>query len=132
MTTHLNPDHSVFDAEFSPEFVQQLSQGGLTTLERVARFNPEGYGSRSIFKTDSLHFGLYCLEPGQINARHKHPQNDEICYVVQGRGEIVIGDEIAAVQPGVFIHAHQSVEHEIRNTKNGTDVDHCRSVSAST
>jgi quercetin dioxygenase-like cupin family protein len=116
MTDSLRANDGVFNLEFSPEFVQQFSQGGLTTLEQVAQFNPEGYVKRSIFKTDSLHFGLYCLEPGQINARHKHPQNDEICYVVQGTGEIVIGDEIAAVEAGVFIHAHQSVEHEIRNT----------------
>jgi quercetin dioxygenase-like cupin family protein len=116
MTDPLRASDSVFDVEFPPEFVQQFSKGTLTNLKQVARFNPEGYVKRSIFNTDSLQFGLYCLEPGQINARHKHPQNDEICYVVQGTGEIVIGDEIAAVQPGVFIHAHRSVEHEIRNT----------------
>lgn len=107
---------SIETGTFSPEFVQQFSQGSLKTLEQVAQFNPEGYVKRSIFNTDALQFGLYCLEPGQINARHKHPQNDEICYVVQGTGEVVIGDEIAAVQAGVFIHAPKAIEHEIRNT----------------
>lgn len=101
---------------FSPERVQQFTQGNLKTLEQVVQFNPETYVKRSIFNTDSLQFGLYCLEPGQINARHKHPQNDEICYVVQGTGEVVIGTEVAAVQPGVFIHAPKAIEHEIRNT----------------
>jgi quercetin dioxygenase-like cupin family protein len=101
---------------FSPEQVQQFTQGSLKTLEQIAQFNPETYVKRSIFNTDSLQFGLYCLEPGQINARHKHPQNDEICYVVQGTGEVVIGTEAAAVQPGAFIHAPKAIEHEIRNT----------------
>lgn len=101
---------------FSPERVQQFTEGNLKTLEQVVQFNPETYVKRSIFNTDSLQFGLYCLEPGQINARHKHPQNDEICYVVQGTGEVVIGTEVAAVQPGVFIHAPKAIEHEIRNT----------------
>lgn len=95
---------------------KRMSQGYLKTLEEVIQFHPEVYVKRQIFNTETLQFGMYCLEPGQINPLHQHPQTSEICYFVQGRGEVVIGDEVAAVQPGVSIHVPEAVRHEIRNT----------------
>lgn len=90
-------------ASISPELAKHLSQGSFKTVEQVAQFSPEGHVNRPIFSTGSLQFGMYCLELGQVDALHKHPQSDEICYFVQGIGEVVIGDDVAAVQPGVCI-----------------------------
>lgn len=95
---------------------KKLNQGYLNTLEEVIQFNPEAYVKRPIFNTETLQFGMYCLEPGQINPLHQHPQTSEICYFVQGTGEVVIGDKVASVQPGVSVHVPETVRHEIRNT----------------
>jgi mannose-6-phosphate isomerase-like protein (cupin superfamily) len=95
---------------------EALIQGSFKTLADVARFNPDAYVKRSIFNTESLQFGMYCLEPGQVNPLHKHPHSSEICYFVQGTGEVVIGEATAVVQPGVCVHVPATVVHEIRNT----------------
>lgn len=47
-------------------------------------FNPRFFVGRRFFKTDSMHFNIYCIEPGQSNPLHKHSGSDEICYFVQG------------------------------------------------
>ncbi|KYC39008.1 cupin [Scytonema hofmannii PCC 7110] len=109
-------NQDVTTTKTSAETNKRLNQGHLKTLEEVIQFNPEAYVKRPIFNTETLQFGMYCLEPGQINPLHQHPQTSEICYFVQGTGEVVIGDEVAFVQPGVSIHVPEAVRHEIRNT----------------
>lgn len=104
------PDISLLEAP------KKFSQGDLKTLEEIVQFNPQFFVRRRIFATDSVQFNIYCLEPGQSNPLHKHPQSDEICYFVQGSGDVIIGDEIAAVQSGATVHIPKDVGHEIRNT----------------
>lgn len=94
----------------------KFTHGDLKTLEEIAQFNPKFFVRRRIFQTDSMHFNIYCIEPGQSNPLHKHSQSDEICYFVQGTGDIVVGDEIAAVGPGTCVHVPKDVGHEILNT----------------
>jgi mannose-6-phosphate isomerase-like protein (cupin superfamily) len=103
------PDTSLLEAP------KKFSQGDLKTLEEIVQFNPQFFIRRRIFATDSVQFNIYCLEPGQSNPLHKHPQSDEICYFVQGSGDVIIGDEIAAVQSGTTVHIPKDVGHEIRN-----------------
>lgn len=93
---------------------EALIQGSFKTLADVAQFNSKAYVKRSIFNTESLQFGLYCLEPGQVNPLHKHPHSSEICYFVQGTGEVIIGKATAAVQPGVCVHDPETVFHELK------------------
>jgi quercetin dioxygenase-like cupin family protein len=85
-------------------------------LEDVAHFSSTAYVKRPIFDTEALQFGMYFFEPGQINPLHRHPQSSEICYFVEGTGEIVIGQDTAVVKPGDSIHIPENVYHEIRNT----------------
>ncbi|HEY9618836.1 MAG TPA: cupin domain-containing protein [Crinalium sp.] len=95
---------------------KKLKNGDLKTLEEIIQFNPRFFVRRRIFSTDSMQFNVYCIEPGQSNPLHKHPNSDEICYFVQGTGDVIIGDEIAAVSPGVSVHIPKGVGHEILNT----------------
>lgn len=95
---------------------KKFSNGDLKSLEDIAQFNPRFFVRRRIFSTDSMHFNIYCIEPGQSNPLHKHSGSDEICYFVQGTGDVIVGDEIAAVQPGDSVHIPKDVGHEIINT----------------
>lgn len=95
---------------------KKFSNGDLKTLEEIAQFNPRFFVRRRIFLTDSMHFNIYCIEPGQSNPLHKHSQSDEICYFVQGTGDVIIGDEIGAVKSGDCVHIPKDVGHEIINT----------------
>ncbi|ELR99561.1 cupin domain-containing protein [Gloeocapsa sp. PCC 73106] len=94
----------------------KLTHGDIRTLEEVVQFNSRFFVRRRIFKTDSMHFNIYCIEPGQSNPLHKHSESDEICYFVQGSGDVIVGDEIAAVEAGAIVHIPKNVGHEIINT----------------
>lgn len=94
----------------------KLTNGDIRTLEEVVEFNPRFFVRRRLFKTDSMHFNIYCIEPGQSNPLHKHSGSDEICYFVQGTGDIIVGNEITSVETGTFVHIPKNVGHEIINS----------------
>ncbi|HYW22138.1 MAG TPA: cupin domain-containing protein [Nodularia sp. (in: cyanobacteria)] len=93
-----------------------MTNGDLKTLAEIAKFNPRFFVRRRIFSTDSMHFNIYCIEPGQSNPLHKHSGSDKICYFVEGTGDVIVGDEIAAVRAGTTVHIPKNVGHEIINT----------------
>ena len=47
----------------------------------------------------ALSVGLYVLEPGEPDRQSPHTE-DEIYYVVEGRGRITVGAEVRPVGPG--------------------------------
>ena len=56
---------------------------------------------------DSMSLGLYVLPAGGADPQQPHNE-DEVYYIVSGQGQITVGDETQAVQPGdiVFVAAH--------------------------
>ncbi|MFQ4136952.1 cupin domain-containing protein [Nodosilinea sp. PGN35] len=95
---------------------KKLSTGDIKTLDEIAEFNPRFFVRRRIFLTDTMHFNIYCIEPGQSNPLHKHSGSDEILYFVQGSGDVIVGDEIAAIEAGACVHVPKDTGHEILNT----------------
>ena len=63
-----------------------------------------------------LFCGLNAFEPGQEHEPHAHCDRDKTYLVLQGRGEIAIGDVVETVGPGDFAFAAASVVHSVRNT----------------
>ena len=59
------------------------------------------------------------LAPGQITARHFHPQSEEIYYVLSGNGALTIGDETRAVRAGDAIAIAAGAPHCIENNGKG-------------
>lgn len=58
-------------------------------------------------RVPSLSGGVYSLKAGATDPQQPHAE-DEVYYVLNGRGQISVGDEDRAVQPGsvVFVAAH--------------------------
>jgi mannose-6-phosphate isomerase-like protein (cupin superfamily) len=54
-----------------------------------------------------LSAGLYVLPAGGVDLQQPHTE-DEIYYVIDGRGRMTVGDEVRDVRPGsvVFVRAH--------------------------
>lgn len=54
-----------------------------------------------------LSAGLYVLEAGATDGQSPHAE-DELYYVVAGRGQVTVADEVRPVQPGslIFVPAH--------------------------
>ena len=61
-------------------------------------------------RVPSLSAGLYSLPAGGVDPQQPHTE-DELYYIVEGRGYIRVGEEDRVVEPGtvVFVAAH--VEH---------------------
>ena len=57
---------------------------------------PEKFFKATLFRGDALLLGLNCLEPGQVQAAHDHPDQDKFYYVVSGTGRFTLGDAEAA------------------------------------
>jgi quercetin dioxygenase-like cupin family protein len=69
--------------------------------------------------TESTGGGLMLLEnltaPGGGPPPHIHTREDEFWYVLDGRFEIRIGDEVHTVGPGGFAYARRGTIHNFRN-----------------
>jgi mannose-6-phosphate isomerase-like protein (cupin superfamily) len=58
----------------------------------------------------TLSLGLYALAAGSIDTQSPHAE-DEIYYVVAGRGAIIVAGERRPVQPGSIVFVAKEVEH---------------------
>ena len=61
-------------------------------------------------RVPSLSLGLYVLPAGGVDPQQPHAE-DEIYYVVGGRGSIVVGEDRRLIQPGSTIFVAAGVEH---------------------
>ena len=43
---------------------------------------------------------IVVLEPGEAPPLHKHPDTEQVFYMLQGEGELRVGDEAAGALPG--------------------------------
>jgi mannose-6-phosphate isomerase-like protein (cupin superfamily) len=61
-----------------------------------------------------LSVGLYVLGPGEPDLQQPHTE-DEVYYVVSGRGRITVGDEVREVQTGSVIFVPAPVPHRFHD-----------------
>ncbi len=64
--------------------------------------------------SEHLSMGLYFLKAGEPDPQEPHTE-DEIYYVVSGRGEIQVADENRAVQPGTVVFVGTGVDHRFHS-----------------
>jgi mannose-6-phosphate isomerase-like protein (cupin superfamily) len=60
------------------------------------------------------------IEPGKRTAPHYHPLTEEIYYIVEGAGQMTIGDQSREVKPGDAIAIPPGAIHTILNTGTST------------
>lgn len=61
-------------------------------------------------------FGVVTIAPGRRNPLHSHPNCEELLYVVSGRCEHKIGEEVHDLEPGDVICIPRNVRHWARAT----------------
>jgi mannose-6-phosphate isomerase-like protein (cupin superfamily) len=62
----------------------------------------------------NLSVGLYVLAAGQPDLQQPHTE-DEVYYVVSGRGRITVGDGVRDVQPGSIVFVAATVPHRFHD-----------------
>lgn len=71
--------------------------------------------SGELFDDAQQTFGFVQIKPGRKNPLHKHPNSDEVLYLLEGELIHSLGDERYHMTPGMSIHIPQGVEHDARN-----------------
>lgn len=72
-------------------------------------------------RAPSLSLGLYRLAAGGTDPQQPH-REDEVYYVLSGRGQIRVGDEDRSVQPGSIIFVAAHVPHKFHTITDDLDI----------
>ena len=72
-------------------------------------------------RVPDLSAGLYVLEAGARDPQSPHGE-DELYYVVSGRGRITVGDETRDVGPGSLVFVAASVPHRFHEISERLEV----------
>jgi len=65
-------------------------------------------------RVPNLSLGLYALPAGGVDPQKPHTE-DEVYYIVGGRGQIFVGGEERPVQPGSLLLVAARVEHRFHS-----------------
>jgi len=69
----------------------------------------------NLFDTERMFCDVYCFEPGQEQSAHAHKGSDKVYYVLQGKGQVRVGQETKEFGPGGIALAPAGAEHSVRN-----------------
>ena len=61
-----------------------------------------------------LSVGLYVLAAGERDLQKPHTE-DEVYYVVSGRGRVTVGEDVRDVQPGSIVFVAAAVPHRFHD-----------------
>jgi mannose-6-phosphate isomerase-like protein (cupin superfamily) len=61
-------------------------------------------------RVPALSAGLYTLAAGSVDMQKPHTE-DEVYYVISGRGSIQVGPESRPVEAGTLVYVKANVEH---------------------
>ncbi len=78
--------------------------------ELLAAHAAAGRLYHEFLRVPSLSMGLYILKAGERDPQQPHTE-DEVYYIVSGRGQIRVADEDRVVQPGSTVYVSAGVAH---------------------
>ena len=78
---------------------------------------PEDWGSltwmasKPIGNVEGLTLGRAVIKPGKTNPRHRHPNSEEVLYLLKGRLNHTLGDKTVTMSPGDVITIAPGIYH---------------------
>jgi quercetin dioxygenase-like cupin family protein len=85
----------------------------------LAQFSAGKMGKSDVFRGEFCFVGLNAFEPGQEHAPHAHEGQDKLYVVLEGVGDVQVGNEVQTLNVGDAAFAGSGVMHSIRNTGSG-------------
>ena len=74
----------------------------------------QGHGYVDFFASEKLSVGLSIWPAGSVDRQRPH-EEDEVYYVIGGRGSIRVADEDRQVRPGSLVFVAARVEHRFHD-----------------
>jgi len=85
---------------------------------RIEELEPERKQARGSYleflRARSMSAGLYVIPVGEGDRQTPH-REDEVYFVLSGRGQLQIGDDDHSVEPGVFAFVEAGAEHHFHS-----------------
>jgi mannose-6-phosphate isomerase-like protein (cupin superfamily) len=72
-------------------------------------------GKSDLVASDHLFAGLNVFEPGQEHRLHTHAGQDKLYFVLEGEGEVTVGDRRERIRAGDLVLARAGEEHALSN-----------------
>ena len=82
-------------------------------------FRAGRYGKSTLFENEHILVGLNCLEPGQEMDKHAHEVQCRFYLVLEGSGQVWVGNEQKETETGMVIWVPAGNTHRIVNTGMG-------------
>lgn len=87
----------------------------LFQVQDVKEFSLGKFVLKIPVQTSQVQCRVYCLEPGQAVPTHQHETAADVFQVVEGLGELTLGDEVRTVSPGTVILIPPGQTHGVAN-----------------
>lgn len=83
-------------------------------IKDLTEFSQDSFVRKSLTQSRGIVCDFVCFEPGQKADLHKHPVQDEIFFVVEGKGTIIFEErEPIPVEAGSVIFTPSGVTHGV-------------------
>ena len=82
-------------------------------IGELVEFSLEKRIRKKLCSSEKMVAGLLCYEPGQSTPVHHHPKQDEIFYVVEGSGQMIVDNEKVSLHPTSLIFLPAQASHGI-------------------
>ncbi|MEK9645933.1 MAG: cupin domain-containing protein [Alphaproteobacteria bacterium] len=83
------------------------------SLADMIEFNEKRRVKRRVLASDRMISDLLCYEPGQGTPEHHHIGEDEVFYVVEGRGSITVDGDRIPVEDKSIVFSPEGSKHSI-------------------
>ncbi len=87
----------------------------IRNVSAMAKYSPVKMGKTDLVKGEKLFAGLNSLEPGQEHALHAHEGQEKMYFVLEGAGEVQVGETTETLGVGDMAFAPCGVPHSVRN-----------------
>lgn len=86
----------------------------IRALDHIGMREDKAY-KHTFFQSERLLTGLNCLQTGQQQTIHDHPEQDKFYLVISGSGLFTVGDESRTCGEGELILAPAGIPHGVIN-----------------
>lgn len=86
-------------------------------VNEVKEFSKEKRIRKKLLGSEQLVAEFVCYEPGQSTPQHPHPKQDELFYVIEGRGIFIIDNKEIPVKESSLVLVPARIKHGISADK---------------
>ena len=87
----------------------------VTNAASCAIFRADKMGKADLALSEHLFAGLNSFESGQEHQLHTHAGQDKLYFVLQGEGDVTVGDEETRIKAGDLVLARSGEENALKN-----------------